>query len=494
MNALRIEYNITLNNIDYILYLGFNEKTLELVLEIEKDTNYWKGNFESNYIEDMTLKAGSSKSFQVFLKMLQSALTNDSNSVKLDILGFSDLEQMRNKQLNSSNNTSSTNNDFVKQNKKYLIVIYSEFQEKVNFPLSLNYLVEPDFEIMKKTIERLKKPRKSIKTPVLYSNMSDIDDLRKENFNLINKIKFLESQKTYSSSTDNELHSDMKYTQKEFESYVNEADKKKRFLMETIEELKLRLNNDKKQVNYILPNNNEKSINRIKDLEDQIISLNNVLIKERKKFEKKILNINGKGENLESEILFLRENDTKMRIKINQIEKEIELTEKKCKEVSFGKSKNKILISTPRSNASHKSSYSYGSKKSIISSNSKGSEISKNTKTSINTQNLVDRLKPKSNNKYNVGYNNYFTNKAISPNTYKKSPSSNLRNKPPSIKGNLQPKNFNVVNKYNTNKPKSIASTNISLKPNNNFKKPLNSGDISDKLNRIQNLLNNAKI
>ena len=106
MNALRIEYNITLNNIDYILYLGFNEKTLELVLETEKETNYWKGNFESNYIEDMTLKAGSSKSFQVFLKMLQSALTNDSNSVKLDILGFSDLEQMRNKQLNSSNSRS----------------------------------------------------------------------------------------------------------------------------------------------------------------------------------------------------------------------------------------------------------------------------------------------------------------------------------------------------------------------------------------------------
>ena len=44
-----------------------------------------------------------------------------------------------------------------------------------------------------------------------------------------------------------------------------------------------------------------------------------MLIKERKKFEKKIINNNSQGENLESEILFMRENETKMRIKINQL-------------------------------------------------------------------------------------------------------------------------------------------------------------------------------
>jgi len=219
-------------------------------------------------------------------------------------------------------------------------------------------------------------------------------------------------------------------------------------------------------------------------------------MQERKKFEKKLVGLNGKGENLESEILFLRENETKMRIKINQLQREIDEVQRKCKEASY-RGENNILSSTPKSNYSFKSS---GSKKSVHSVNSRGSEISKNTKTSINTQNLVERLKPKSNNKYssyNYMNNKYNSNKPLQPSL--KSPGSkynnNVKTKPFSKLNDIPMKNNYTSNKntfnYN-NKPKSIASTNISLKNNN--KKQLNSGDISDKLNKIQNLLNNAKI
>ena len=112
--------------------------------------------------------------------------------------------------------------------------------------------------------------------------------------------------------------------------------------------------------------------------------------------------------------MFVRENETKMRMKISQLQKEIAESEKKCKQASYKGNKD-VLSSTPKSNYSYKSS---GSKKSAHSVNSRGSDISKNTKTSINTQKLVEKLKPKSNNKYTSNYNptnKYNSNRAFQP-------------------------------------------------------------------------------
>ena len=46
-------------------------------------------------VEEITLKAGNFKKFEVFLQMLASAFDNDSESVYVDVLTYSDLEMLK---------------------------------------------------------------------------------------------------------------------------------------------------------------------------------------------------------------------------------------------------------------------------------------------------------------------------------------------------------------------------------------------------------------
>jgi coiled-coil domain-containing protein 61 len=55
----------------------------------------WEGQFDEDFVENLTKKTGNAKSFKVFCKMLYSALDQSSDSVMLDVLTPRDLELLR---------------------------------------------------------------------------------------------------------------------------------------------------------------------------------------------------------------------------------------------------------------------------------------------------------------------------------------------------------------------------------------------------------------
>ncbi len=59
----------------------------------------WSGDFSAQYAEEITQKAGSYKKFDIFVKMLASAFSKDSESVFVDLLTYSDLEMLKARKL-----------------------------------------------------------------------------------------------------------------------------------------------------------------------------------------------------------------------------------------------------------------------------------------------------------------------------------------------------------------------------------------------------------
>lgn len=48
-------------------------------------------------VEEITQKTGSFKRFPIFVRMLRSAVTQESESVFVDLLSYTDLEALKNK-------------------------------------------------------------------------------------------------------------------------------------------------------------------------------------------------------------------------------------------------------------------------------------------------------------------------------------------------------------------------------------------------------------
>lgn len=122
----------------------------------------WHGDFTMKYIEDITQKAGQFKKFNVFAKMLVSAIKNHSGDqnapnnnqmVSINLLSQSDLMQLKHQQMGQSPSQNTGQND--KTEKKYIILTFQGEFEKVHYPLPLKYLDEPDMDQMFKTFQRL---------------------------------------------------------------------------------------------------------------------------------------------------------------------------------------------------------------------------------------------------------------------------------------------------------------------------------------------------
>ena len=55
----------------------------------------WSGSFTSVLVEEIAHKAGSFKKFDVFVRMLVSAFMKESTCVFVELLTYTDLEQMK---------------------------------------------------------------------------------------------------------------------------------------------------------------------------------------------------------------------------------------------------------------------------------------------------------------------------------------------------------------------------------------------------------------
>ena len=91
------ELDIVFHGVAYNLQITVNHDAssnasiLSIDLEELGASSAWHGEFSTSFIENMTGKTGSFKSFDVFVQMLHSALWQQAETVFIDLLTFSDL-------------------------------------------------------------------------------------------------------------------------------------------------------------------------------------------------------------------------------------------------------------------------------------------------------------------------------------------------------------------------------------------------------------------
>ncbi|CAK83919.1 unnamed protein product (macronuclear) [Paramecium tetraurelia] len=189
-DLLDINVERNFHDITYIININANTEMLTIDVESKQSGDSWIANFQASYIEEITSKTGNYKKYPTFLKMLQSAIKNQTDTVYIDILTFQDLEQIKNKRPKQNQQQ-----NLVPNNKRYLILSYIVEFDKVHYPLPLNFNEQPNIQQMKNTIIRLRKENEQQAkqlTTLLESKKNEVNPL--EVINEQNKeIEFLKN-------------------------------------------------------------------------------------------------------------------------------------------------------------------------------------------------------------------------------------------------------------------------------------------------------------
>ena len=128
-------------------------------------------------VEEITAKTGSFKRFPVFVKMLLSAVRQESDSVFVDLLTYADLELLRSKRASAAGVASSAGTAAAAaqagpgpagaaapgaaapppgSTKRYLILTYAAEFDRVHYPLPLAFEEHPDPRRLQATIRQLR--------------------------------------------------------------------------------------------------------------------------------------------------------------------------------------------------------------------------------------------------------------------------------------------------------------------------------------------------
>eukprot|EP00878_Enallax_costatus_P024901 GHUV01026600.1.p1 GENE.GHUV01026600.1~~GHUV01026600.1.p1 ORF type:complete len:235 (-),score=70.08 GHUV01026600.1:212-916(-) len=107
-------------------------------------------------VEDITSKTGNFKKFTIFVRMLQTAILQQSDSVFVDLLTFQDLELLKSKKAGGTNGQSAPPRQLPASNKRYLILTYASEFDRVHYPLPLLPEEHPDPQRLKAVIRQLR--------------------------------------------------------------------------------------------------------------------------------------------------------------------------------------------------------------------------------------------------------------------------------------------------------------------------------------------------
>ncbi|XP_025920082.1 coiled-coil domain-containing protein 61 isoform X2 [Apteryx rowi] len=142
---------------EHAVRMAVNGDALEVEVEDRLTTDQWRGEFDAAFIEDLTHKTGNFKQFGIFCSMLESALTQSSESVSLDLLTYTDLEALRSRKVGMGpRHPPSAAKASPLSSKRYLILIYSVEFDRIHYPLPLPYVGKPDPVALQKVIRELK--------------------------------------------------------------------------------------------------------------------------------------------------------------------------------------------------------------------------------------------------------------------------------------------------------------------------------------------------
>ena len=516
---VNLEFNCKFDNENYIVTVQSNSKVLTIAIEEEDKGVYWKSEFNEQTITEITSKMGSFKSMEVFTQMLICALSNQNENIEVSFLSLNELQRLNPSASNSSINPNDDENNI----KKYLLLVYTQF-EKVVYPLMMNYCDKtPETAMLLRTIERLKKEKKNgtkeqnIGNDII--NYNEYERLKKENINLIARIKILESNRPLGAVDNDEIYKKYNELNNEYNDYKAQSDSKIKMLLKSIDDLKEAQFRESKSSF----NETSKTKAKIADLEQKLEIASDIVASERKKAQIFIDEKNKQIEVLKKEIKSLKDNEKQLKVKITKLEKDLELANRSSNYYRYGNSTPKSYKTSSVGRNSYMSGFSTGSKKSSTSYLKKNlipSSTSNpyNKYKGLRSKNykpfsfMNDKKSHTSNKSYksNSSYKGTLSHKSNS--TYKSTNSKNSKksnnNKYSYVKSKVfsKPKvnssNVNVVKKTNSIKKRTITNavktttTNFNTNITNTISTTRNLYDansIKSRIEKIQELIDHGK-
>ena len=451
-------FKIQFNNLPYILSLNANDNYFIIVIESLDNISYWKGEFNKQSIDFLTKKVGQQKEYFTFIKLLITGIKNTINNtenkkVYLDLLDYDHIERIKQKADDSMMMRSSNSNTHIFNKNKYLVLTFDDGFEIKHFPLILEHQQHPETTLLYNTIIRLK----SMNNNHIADNIKEV---KEENQILKNKITLLESQRTYGAVEIEQIITKYDNIKSEYDSYKNNIEKKVESYISIINDFKLKESQLAENNNTLLQKNTTNEKERL--LTEQIDTLTKILFEEREKTSKLNENKNKEIANLNKEISVFKEKEKKLKVKINQLEKELDRANGRNTYIKRVNSETKSIKSNASiksyntSKASNFSGYTKNSnksnsslvKKNLIPNNQKVPYKSKYLPP--NTFNSKTKPLPKTPTASNLNYNNKY--KSNSNCSVKSVYSSKSKPKHTKTVGNITP--------LNKNKPQQNKGTN----------------------------------
>ena len=535
-----LEFKTEFGKKDYYIYLQIKKDSIYIGIEFETENNeilYWKKNLENETIKETTSQMGSFKSLQAFSEMLIDGLSkNNTNSITIDFCSLNEIREL-------AGNDNITNKS--ESNIKKYLVIMSTKQDKVVYPIQMDYLgTNGTIELVKFSLKRIKKSYfnneniKKLQNSVLIEKEKN-ERLKKENENLSTKIKLLNEGRQLGAVDNDDIYKNYTELQEKFETYKINMENKIKNLNKTIDEMKE--NQFRESQNNF--HKNEIKKNKIQDLQQKINQNSEAFYQESKQYAKKIEENIREIESLKRDIKRYIENEKQLKVRIINLEKELEKEKRETNYYRYGnytpKTSNSYKShysgssyhnSIHRSTNSKKSSYSNSSanylKKNLIPSKYKYKvykpAMSYNYKYSSSKRKTTNSISNKSRKSYGSNSSGKYKNNYVSPYRYNKQASpyryavnnkirSNVnntkkRNSPFRISNNSKnnySKNtgsgYHVYNSYkNEVKKNNYVSNNTksSYKKGNYYEvKKQNTNyfkSIGERLSKIQNLIHQA--
>eukprot|EP00127_Corallochytrium_limacisporum_P000595 Clim_evm10s21 gene=Clim_evmTU10s21 len=187
--------------------LGAPEAGIEILLEDVNTADQWAAEFTAGYIEELTTKTGSFKSFPVFLRMLYNALGlyhttishDEGGGVTLDLLSPEDLEMLRRRRTGGRgkpvhNSSAASATAPAQQQRRYLIVTYTSDYDRVHYPLPLSYYGQPDPAALRRQIRDLQDMHGTQGVTNDQRTQTQLEKLRADNQRLHARVESLQAE------------------------------------------------------------------------------------------------------------------------------------------------------------------------------------------------------------------------------------------------------------------------------------------------------------
>ena len=295
-----LEFKAEFGKKDYLIYIQVKKESIYIGIENDTENNeilYWKKNLDSETIKEATSQMGNVKTLKSFSEMLIEGFSK-KNMTKTVTIDFCSLNEIR--ELAGNDNITSKSESNIK---KYLVIMSSK-QEKVVYPIQMDYLgTNGTVELLKFSIKRIKKNNynneniKKLQNTVLIEKEKN-ERLKKENDNLTTKIKLLNEGRQLGAVENDDIYKNYTELQEKFETYKLNMENKIKSLNKTIEELKENQFKES-QSNF---HKNEIKRNKIEDLQKKINENSEAFYQESRQYARKIEENGREIEGLKREI------------------------------------------------------------------------------------------------------------------------------------------------------------------------------------------------